>query len=48
MMPIIAQRIIVSERAGLVSSSRARRRWAVIHESVRSTAHRFGCIWNPC
>lgn len=47
MMPIIAQRTIVSERAGLVSYSRARLRWAVSHEKVRSTAHRFDWTWKP-
>ncbi len=45
--PIMAHRIIVSEWAGLVSWSWARRRWAVSHEKVRSTAHRLGWTWKP-
>ncbi|WP_406838878.1 hypothetical protein ACICHK_26830 [Streptomyces sp. AHU1] len=43
MMPIIAQRIMLSGRAGLDSSSRE----VVNHEKVRSIAHLLGWTWNP-
>jgi len=40
MTPIMAHRILVSEWAGLVSQSWARRRWAASHEKVLCTAQR--------
>ncbi|MDT9700954.1 contact-dependent growth inhibition system immunity protein [Streptomyces sp. P17] len=47
MMPIITQRIMVSERSGLVSKSRARRRCVVSHEKGRSIARRLGRTSKP-
>src|ERR1035441_10412094 len=47
MLPVIAQEIIVAERSGRVSKSRASRRCRTSQPKVRSTAHLRGSGANP-